>query len=250
MKLNYITLISAALAITVSISATAQSPDKLNVEEERWEMHYNLYQSLWSINPEYLDLSHEVAIKRDAGKIYIRGIFEEYPDAWVTGSYTDTNMYLIRDQNLSQDEESPAYFQRGALLFTGTSANDREYTVTINMKPGPMEWCFGDDGANQELIVPKLSNCAIWFSDKPRGGISLSRTYYFDGTSTGDEFIPLQVYVNPTFHRISTSGIMDAVNESQLPKDTRVFDLNGRQVNPDRLTPGIYIRAGRKFIVR
>lgn len=43
---------------------------------------------------------------------------------------------------------------------------------------------------------------------------------------------------------------MDTVIEQQQPEDTRVFDLNGRQVNPDRLTPGIYIRAGRKFIVR
>ena len=43
---------------------------------------------------------------------------------------------------------------------------------------------------------------------------------------------------------------MDTVIEQQQPEDTRVFDLSGRQVNPDRLTPGIYIRAGRKFIVR
>ena len=235
--------------MTVPFTASAVGPDQLNVEEERWEIHYNLYQFLWSNNPEYLDLSHEVTIKKDAGRIYIRGIFEEYPDAWVTGSYNDTSMYLLRDQNLSQDEESPAYFQRGSAVFTGTSANDREYTVSIDIKSGPTEWSFGDDGANRDLIIPKLSNCAIWTSDKLNGGISLSRTYYFDGTSTGDEFLPLPVYVNPSFHKISSSGIMDTVSEQQ-PEDNRVFDLSGRQVNPDRLTPGIYIRAGRKFIVR
>ena len=235
--------------MTVPFTASAVDPDQLNVEEERWEIHYNLYQFLWSNNPEYLDLSHEVTIKKDAGRIYIRGIFEEYPDAWVTGSYNDTSMYLLRDQNLSQDEESPAYFQRGSAVFTGTSANDREYTVSIDIKSGPTEWSFGDDGANRDLIIPKLSNCAIWTSDKLNGGISLSRTYYFDGTSTGDEFLPLPVYVNPSFHKISSSGIMDTVSEQQ-PEDNRVFDLSGRQVNPDRLTPGIYIRAGRKFIVR
>lgn len=249
MRHNYITLLPVAMAIAVSFNATAQSPDRLNVEEERWEIHYNLYQSLWSNNPEYLDMSHEVTIKRDAGRIYIRGIFEEYPDAWVTGSYSDTSMHLLRDQNLSQDDESPAYFQRGAAVLTESSANDREYTVSLNMKPRHSEWSFGDDGANQDLIIPKLSNCAIWTSDKLNGGISLSRTYYFDGTSTGDEFLPLPVYVNPSFHKISSSGIMDTVSEQQ-PEDNRVFDLSGRQVNPDRLTPGIYIRAGHKFIVR
>lgn len=49
---------------------------------------------------------------------------------------------------------------------------------------------------------------------------------------------------------IGSSGIMDNVIDEQRPEDNRVFDLSGRQVNPDRLTPGIYIRAGRKFIVR
>lgn len=49
---------------------------------------------------------------------------------------------------------------------------------------------------------------------------------------------------------IGSSGIMDNVIDQKRQEDNRVFDLNGRQVNPDRLSPGIYIRNGRKFIVR
>ena len=60
----------------------------------------------------------------------------------------------------------------------------------------------------------------------------------------------MPAYLNPTFRKVSESGIQDNVIDGQRPEDNRVFDLSGRQVNPDRLTPGIYIRAGRKFIVR
>lgn len=235
----------------MSLSAGhAENPDRLNVEEERWIMHYNLYQSLWNSDPEYLDHSHEVTIKRDAGRLYIRGIFEEYPEVWISGSLTKTSMYLTKDQNLTPDSETPAYFQRGTSTLTGTSANDREYTVSVELKPTPVHWVFGDEGTNQDLLVPKQGNIAVWISDKKDAGIPLNRTYHFDGTVTGDDFGPQPIYLHPTFRKVTESGIMDAVMDRQQPEDNRVFDLSGRQVNPDRLTPGIYIRAGRKFIVR
>ena len=243
-------MVALAMAMAIPFISSAENPDMLNVEEERWEIHYNLYQALLNNDPQYLDLSHEVTIKRDAGRIYIRGIFEEYPDAWVTGSYTDSCIYLTRDQNLSPESETPAYFQRGTSKLTGTSKTDREYTISVEFNPAHTLWCFGYEGDNQNLLVPKLKNSAVWISDKQRGAISLNRTYYFDGTSTGDDFDPQPIYLHPTFRKVTESGIMDAVTDRQQPEDTRVFDLSGRQVNPDRLTPGIYIRAGRKFIVR
>ena len=45
-----------------------------------------------------------------------------------------------------------------------------------------------------------------------------------------------------------TDGVDEIVEPSPASESSAVFDLQGRQVDPDRLSPGIYIRNGRKFI--
>lgn len=234
--------------MTTSFLANAENFDDIDLPEEKWEMHYNLYQSLWNDDPEYLDHAHEVTIKRDHGRIYIRGISNEYPDAWIK-AHCYTKVILSQVQELSQNDETPAYLMFGDANLISTSATDREYAIGVNLKPSvSMVWEF--DNENETLLLPEKQRKAVWISDKPEGELAFTRTYHFDGTVTGDEFGPRPIYLYPTFRKVTESGIMDAVTDRQQPEDTRVFDLSGRQVNPDRLTPGIYIRAGRKFIVR
>lgn len=248
MKQKYITLFLIGLALTLSLQANAENFDDLDLPEEKWKMQYMCYQSLWNDSPEYRDQSHEVTIKRDRGRIYIRGIVKEYPDAWIK-AYCYTKVILTKVQELSTEDETPAYLQFGDANQISASATDREYTIGVNMKPmASMVWEFDDE--SETLLLPEHQRKAIWLSDKPEGELAFTRTYHFDGTVTGDDFGPRPIYLYPTFHKISSSGIMDTVIEQQQPEDTRVFDLNGRQVNPDRLTPGIYIRNGHKFIVR
>lgn len=59
---------------------------------------------------------------------------------------------------------------------------------------------------------------------------------------------------SPRVRATNVTGIKDVVAESTSEptfdiKDY-VFDLSGRKVNPQNLSPGIYIRNGRKFLVR
>jgi len=46
------------------------------------------------------------------------------------------------------------------------------------------------------------------------------------------------------------SGVEDLNVTDQLQGDGYTYDLMGRRVNPDNLTPGIYIRNGKKFAVK
>ena len=46
------------------------------------------------------------------------------------------------------------------------------------------------------------------------------------------------------------TGVDEIVEPSPATESSAVFDLQGRQVDPDRLAPGIYLRNGRKFIKR
>ena len=47
-----------------------------------------------------------------------------------------------------------------------------------------------------------------------------------------------------------TDGVYEIAGPSPASESSPAFDLQGCQVDPDRLSPGIYIRNGRKFIKR
>lgn len=248
MKKTFFTIILAGMAMAVPSGVSAQNPDDLDLPESKWEMHYDLYESLLYDNPEYRDLTREVTIKGTYGTIYIQGIVPDYPDVWIKAR-RNMNLHIETGQILSQNNEKTVYFQTGNAVFRTSSATDREYTIGIYLKPeSESQWVKGDDGNDDNLLISNRGS--FWFTETPGVQVSFTRTYHFDGTVTGDDFGPRPIYIHPSFKKIDSSGIQDNVIDEQRPEDNRVFDLNGRQVNPDRLTPGIYIRAGRKFIVR
>lgn len=251
MKKTYMAILTAAVAGLSATDAQALDPETWDVPAETWEISYDHYQSLLSNDPIYKNQSRTVTIKRDNRFMYIKGIFEEYPDTWVMGRRYSKSMILENGQELSATTESPAYLLGGNAKFVTQSNTDREYTVGAYTEVAKTKvWLFADDGADQDLLLPNSENSLIWIGSNPKDTWSISRTYHFDTTVTGSDFGPMPAYLNPTFRKVSESGIQDNVIDEQRPEDNRVFDLNGRQVNPDRLTPGIYIRAGRKFIVR
>lgn len=46
------------------------------------------------------------------------------------------------------------------------------------------------------------------------------------------------------------AGVHDVLESEGFDREAPVYDLTGRRVNPDAAAPGIYIRDGRKFLVR
>lgn len=249
MKHLHNAILIAAMAAMPLPTAFAVNPENLDWPEETWEISYDCYQSLWNDNPSYTNQSHTVTIKRDSRFIYIKGIFKEYPDAWVEGRCYSKTMRLNSDQELLPEAEVPEYFQGGNTRLISHSNNDREYTVGAYMEiEANQVWLFGDDGANQDILTPRFEYSSIWIGSKPGESWAIQRTYHFDTSVTGSDFGPMPIYRHPTFRKVSESGIGRIGTEQT--RDSRIFDLQGRQVNPDRLTPGIYIRNGRKFIVR
>ena len=251
MKFIYRTILLVALALIPVPAALAVNPSELDVPEETWEIHYDSYQSLYNDDPSYRDLTRTVTIKKDATYMYIQGIFEEYPDAWVSARYFPNRVTIRKNQELLLVDENSQYLKTGRYSLFNRADNDREYTIGVSLKSSQFEiWHYGDDGENNNILIPSSEDIAVWIGSESEKSRCMSWTYHYDGTLTGDDLGPKPIYIYPTFHKISSSGIMDTIIEQQQPEDTRVFDLSGRQVNPDRLTPGIYIRAGRKFIVR
>lgn len=253
MKKTFFTILLAGMAMAMPSGASAQNPDDLDLPEEKWEMHYDLYESLLYDNPEYRDLTREVTIKGTYGTIYIQGIVPDYPDVWIKAR-RNSWLHIESGQILSQNDERTVYFQTGDAVVGKSSATDREYTIGIYLKPlSESQWSNGDHGNDENLLTPDsgwAQGGSFWFTETPGVQVSFTRTYHFDGTVTGENFESKPIYLHASFKKIDSSGIEDNILDEQKPEDNRVFDLSGRQVNPDRLTPGIYIRAGRKFIVR
>lgn len=249
MKHIYNAILFSTMTLLPASAAYAVDPETLDWPEETWKITYDAYQSLWNDDPAYKDLTHTVTIKRNSRIIYIKGLFEKYPDAWVEGGNYSKTIRLNSNQRLSPEDETPEYFQGGNTKFISHSNNDREYTVGAYMEiTANQVWLFGDDGADRDILTPRFDYSSIWIGSTPGESWAIQRVYHFDTSVTGSDFGPMPIYRHPTFRRVSESGIESI--ETEQARDTRVFDLSGRQVNPDRLTPGIYIRAGRKFIVR
>lgn len=59
----------------------------------------------------------------------------------------------------------------------------------------------------------------------------------------------LEVESAPTL-LIDVSGVDEVFREDMEDIDAPVYDLAGRRIRPDRLVPGIYIRNGKKFMVK
>lgn len=59
----------------------------------------------------------------------------------------------------------------------------------------------------------------------------------------------LEVESAPTL-LIDVSGVDEVFRDDMEDIDAPVYDLAGRRIRPDRLVPGIYIRNGKKFMVK
>ena len=217
MKKIYLFLLLSVLASAPAFAAPEVNPDDLDLPESRWEMRYDCYESLWDDSPEYRNLSREITIKGTYGTIYIKGIFDEYPDAWISGR-RHSNLFIDSGQILSQDGDNTVYFQLGDCKFSMYSANDREYSVVFFLYPkSTSRW----DCTNDSDSMDSHYYSTLWFSDKNMENVGWGRTYHFDGTITGDDFGPRPILLNTSFHKIDQSGITDTVIETERTEDTR-----------------------------
>lgn len=250
MKTRDMIIASALMALMCAPTATAADGGTGTSGDEIWEMTYDDYQSLISDNPEFRGHTREVRVSRTETEFTIYGMFAEYPDAAIRG-YSRVRLHFYYDQQIGMDGETPIYMNLGTVTAYDLSQDDRQYTIGIKLTGGLyLSWEYGEEGANKDLWEPLHDDNAIWLADCKDNNELFARTYYYDGSPTGDDFEARPIIVAPTFRKIGEAGVVMPSGDDAVTKDQRVFDLSGRQVNPDDLAPGIYIRGGRKFVVR
>lgn len=131
-RLTRILSVTAFLILSLHFQGMAQglvSPPK-GLPEERWELTYDDYRaraygvfdvSEYNRNPVYptipsrdvlVGLTREITWVRDGVDVYIKGIFREYPEAWIKCRIEGDRLTMQNGQVI--DTDGPIYFHWGS----------------------------------------------------------------------------------------------------------------------------------------
>lgn len=254
-------LCTAFLLTSVADQIQAEEPiaPPFLYPQERWEMYYDDYRAdYWYYfrgegwNP-YLSNSREVAVVRDGDDLYIKGVFEKYPESWIKGTVTDDVFQLVPDQVICNDEET------GEEIYLCWGAGDmkcqyRTGYAWVTFTPGYWDRPpLGDyDGNNiGRLDIPMVSEgIFFWYVKK---STRTQQIIFKEGDMDGGywQILPdVGFFSGPEFHKIDESGIGNSNSNVTDCTDKIMYDLQGRIVNPETALPGIYIRNGKKIVKR
>jgi hypothetical protein len=175
-------------------------------------------------------------------------------------------LYGIDNQNLGYGEYSEAFndgnsgyhfklenssIANGWLLRLITP-DDTEYNIWGSpgyLNSQPIDgWCSFILGLNNQN-GQDIRNGAVWEIEYVDGkGFSLKNKgtgYYLHDNGPAK-------YDTPVYFTFCTTEVVTDIHTLPANRvdDNHVYDLNGRRVNADNLRPGLYIKGGKKMVVR
>lgn len=173
--------------------------------EETWLMTYDDYHSLLYVIKEdekqkYRTLTRELSVIRDEDEISIKGIFAEYPDAWIKGRIIGNKVYISESRSIAPNDGNPVYFHWG---YADSYPEDR---TTGDNFPSYIEFStssghafiISEDRTSMTSPYSKL-NIAFWHDDN-------NQEYFYYSEDTG--FPDVDIKVNISFRKISNkSGV-------------------------------------------
>ena len=239
----------------------------VDLPQETWNMRYNTY--MW--NPdETSERSHErpVTFVWDDNTLYVKGIFHDYPECWMKAT-ADGNIVRFEDSQLICEEDlimnsfCPVYAMPGVLTAgfdSGTSGVSQNSGYHMNGYHDTFTWDswfeLSGDGKTLESSIPDYSKyywpfrsyrSVFWYNIIPEGmRYDEGNNHYSGIQGTG---YPIVLFPTDILFEKVSGGIND-MTDSAKASDSNTYDLQGRQVNPDHLQPGIYIRNGKKIMAR
>lgn len=251
-------LIMATLTLSV-MSAWAQEievPD--DAPRETWQLVYDDYRSIcYYRTPEYKDLTMDVTVVRGENCLYIQGLAKSCPTSWVKlGEIDETlnNQFLLWSNQPVEAAGETQYLNTGT--FEARFDSGHTYTeLTIRCISGSLPLVFKRNLEADRLEYTAAERTGFWLDKEPDRGRTYteSEKWQTDGVPEPiliykTEFPEAEVYVHPRLID-KTSGI-SSVNIADDEQDAPVYTLTGIRVDRNRLSPGIYVSRGRKFVVK
>lgn len=227
--------------------------------QEEWYMTFDNYKCRKDKDPKYSDLTRDVVLVRDGKDMYIRGIFGDYPEAWVKGTVNGSELSFENGQVIASDEGGNVYFYCGESDYYQYFGNNPSETDDFAQSSSFATFIISQDGNSMTLndeSSKSQNDQAFWYTSGRQGSFMLGtndRHYWFPEIyedkyiTTGWGFPELDYPINVTFHK-GNSGIVSVGNDSG-DSSAPMYNLQGQVVNPATAVPGIYIRNGRKIVI-
>lgn len=272
--LQILSIISVLAGYCLNISADQLVFPPAGLPEETWQMSFLDYNRYGKEYPNPTRSSEEltrcVTFVWDDNTVYVKGIFEDFPDSWIKGSLYGKKIQfdtaqLICELDTRLEEPQPVYAMNGVVKYEYCRQQNLnypywyEYSISFNLNGSTVDYDFywmkftlsdSGDSISSEVVTPSHSNLrtAFWHHTKPSGF-----NYFYRYEEEASEFygsgFPKEDY--PTSVQFTkVNGIVDAITDDSDSSDTITYDLCGRRVNSNTIHPGIYIRNGRKIIVK
>ncbi len=254
-----------------------------------YDIWHDKYGEEKGAHPEFLGCVLKIKAAIVGDEIYIGGLFRtgvvetyisettgyseyyinDYP--WIKGIIRGTKVIFEKNQPLPQMNDNfeiirvmeftpCAYFkgeaESGNTFFTvgiigESTGNNFECAININ-----------NSSITLETIIPKNLDEIFRWPILGYGFTNYKRNHGIANVETPGYGEPVvwhlpidrkyQMYVNVSFRRAAEQNGVDgiATDSASEDPDAPVYDITGRRVDASSLSPGIYIRNGRKFIAR
>lgn len=251
-KLRFFASLYAILLTVASVSGEGLITPPEGLTEEIWMMKFENYRRISASNFEE-EQRRNVVFVWDDNEIYIKGVFLSYPDAWIKAVNEDGNIKFQHPQLIAEENGKQIYFNCGTARYSVDSGNTffqrtiAFYTSDCKFKL----WGFEDSIISSDIDnYANRYGTAFWYNDDPKRVPSFCDGYDLRaGKPYGEGFPDIDYIVRIRFYKTDDTGIDDIQPDADEPSGI-VYDLQGRRMQSDRLSPGIYVRNGRKFIVR
>lgn len=226
--------------------------DAPSVTIESWRMTFDNYKTMLSRDEKYRNLSRDVTIVRTNTVVFIKGIFNDYPDFWIGGTLNGKTITFEPHQHFANDNGKPVYFQCGAAVDEGRGTNTSIITEYCFSFFGAIPFDISDDGKRITSDWYYHSSPVLCYSNEPEGDFSTYSVTRFDynyNVTDKYEYAPEMDFIhNVKFERLD-SGIIPGIYETEYKFDRYMYGLQGRKVDPSTARAGIYIQAGRKIVI-
>ncbi len=243
-------------------------------EIQKWEFHYDYYlvcyvKPAWRYKySEYLNIVRHIDCVIDGSYIYIRGLSMNIPEFWIRGEITsDDEVVFPNGQLMGTYQSKPNGTNREMYFTPSVFGHDSDDSIVwawtdIIGTPTLKDFRCSYDRDSGIIIPYALTGLTgqeeqgYWYYGDFGFSLSADENERLSGgfiteKDTGDTDYQddMDMYTNVSFRRSDTGGVDEIIGDTDSA-DSSIYDLNGRRVSSRPLSPGIYIRSGKKFVVR
>lgn len=226
--------------------------------EEIWDMTYYDYRGIVNAEDNY-KYTRPVTFVWDKNTLYVKGIFSDYADSWIKATVSGNEITFDDSQIICEEEfilgEYKSIYGMSGKAYHTSESGHTFLSDGVSFSPcDPKFMMFSKYilSNDRTSLISKYSQsskertCAFWYNTHP--WVLNFYIWYSDSGEEGTGFPEVDFPTNVSFKKVR--GGIGTVMESENTTESITYDMAGRQVNPDHLAPGIYIRNGEKFIVR